>query len=75
MQPNISGKIKISHGEAYLPHDKGGGAAPFNRETLNEPRLPTGGYSRMVASKYISRFLNLIPDASNISSNEPSGKF
>ncbi|XP_075491996.1 protein TIC236, chloroplastic [Primulina tabacum] len=73
MQPNISGNIKISHGEAYLPHDKGGGVAPFNRETLNEPRLPTGGYSRMVASKYISRFLNLIPDASNISSNEPSG--
>ncbi|KZV19901.1 hypothetical protein F511_32243 [Dorcoceras hygrometricum] len=73
MQPNISGKIKISHGEVYLPHDKGGGAAPFNRETLHEPRLPTGGYSRMIASKYISRFLNLIPDASNITSNKPSG--
>ncbi|KAK6119462.1 hypothetical protein DH2020_046790 [Rehmannia glutinosa] len=65
MQPNISGKIKISQGEVYLPHDKGSGAAPFNRDTTNEPRLPAGSYGRMVASKYVSRFLNLIPASSS----------
>ncbi|KAL6501939.1 hypothetical protein OROGR_027072 [Orobanche gracilis] len=65
MQPNISGKIKISHGEAYLPHDKGSGAAPLNRDTTNKPRLPAGSYGRIVASKYVSRFLNLIPGSSN----------
>ncbi|CAA0810610.1 embryo defective 2410 [Striga hermonthica] len=65
MQPNISGKIKVSQGEAYLPHDKGSGAAPFIRDTTNKPSLPAGSYGRMVASKYVSRFLNLIPGASN----------
>ncbi|KAL3844129.1 hypothetical protein ACJIZ3_001532 [Penstemon smallii] len=74
MQPNISGKIKISQGEAYLPHDKGSGAAPFNRDTTNEPKLPVGGYGHMVASKYVSRFLNLIPASSNIPFRQPSGK-
>lgn len=75
MQPNISGKIKISQGEVYLPHDKGSGAAPFNRDTTNEPRLPAGGYGRMVASKYISRFLNLIPTSSNSPFRRSPGKF
>ncbi|KAL3650861.1 hypothetical protein CASFOL_007264 [Castilleja foliolosa] len=65
MQPNISGNIKISQGEAYLPHDKGSGAAPFNRDTGNKPRLAPGGYGRIVASKYVSRFLNLIPASPN----------
>ncbi|KAL9176932.1 hypothetical protein ABFS82_01G026400 [Erythranthe guttata] len=67
MQPNISGKIKVSQGEAYLPHDKGSGAPPFRRNTPNDRGLPTGGYGRMVASKYVSRFLNLIPASSNSS--------
>ncbi|KAL8521965.1 hypothetical protein ACS0TY_012205 [Phlomoides rotata] len=66
MQPNISGKIKISQGEVYLPHDKGSGAAPLNRDAANEPKVPAGAYGRMVASKYVSRFLNLIPSSSNI---------
>ncbi|PIN14213.1 hypothetical protein CDL12_13167 [Handroanthus impetiginosus] len=74
MQPNISGKIKISQGEAYLPHDKGSGAAPFGRDTINEPNPPAGGYGRMVASKYVSRFLNLIPPSSRSPFHQSSGE-
>lgn len=74
MQPNISGKIKLSHGEAYLPHDKGGGAAPINRDASNQSALPSSGYNQVVASKYVSRFLNLKPAASSAPFNQPSGK-
>ncbi|XP_075102117.1 protein TIC236, chloroplastic isoform X1 [Nicotiana tabacum] len=74
LQPNISGKMKLSHGEAYLPHDKGSGTAPFNRETSDQSRLPAGGYNRIVASKYVSRFLSLKPAASSIQFNQSSGK-
>lgn len=75
MQPNISGKIMISRGEAYLPHDKGSGgeAAPFSRDATSGPNIPAGGYGRMVASKYVSRFLNLIPESSSIPYHQPSG--
>ena len=31
LQPNISGNIQLSRGEAYLPHDKGSGAASSNK--------------------------------------------
>ncbi|KAL9679738.1 hypothetical protein QQ045_017604 [Rhodiola kirilowii] len=55
LQPNISGKIKLSHGEAYLPHDKGNGTAAFNRLTSNQLRIPSS-LSRAVASRYVSRF-------------------
>lgn len=75
LQPNISGKMKLSHGEAYLPHDKGSGTAPFNRETSDQSRLPAGGYNRIVASKYVSRFLSLKPAASSIQFNQSSGNF
>ncbi|XP_051136836.1 protein TIC236, chloroplastic [Andrographis paniculata] len=73
MQPNISGKIKISQGEAYLPHDKGSGAVAFNKVRTAEQRLAAGGYGHMVASKYVSRFLNLIPASSNSSFSQSSG--
>ncbi|CAA6666284.1 unnamed protein product [Spirodela intermedia] len=43
LQPNISGKIQLSHGEAYLPHDKRDG-------------FPAGGYSILTASGNVSRF-------------------
>ncbi|KAG6437902.1 hypothetical protein SASPL_102833 [Salvia splendens] len=65
MQPNMSGKIKISQGEVYLPHDKGSGTAPFINDTTNEPRPPACAYCRMVATKYVSRFLNLKPASIN----------
>lgn len=74
LQPNISGKMKLSHGEAYLPHDKGSGTAPFSREASDQSRLPAGGYNRIVASKYVSRFLSLKPAASDIQFNQSSGK-
>ncbi|KAH7574198.1 hypothetical protein JRO89_XS03G0264500 [Xanthoceras sorbifolium] len=64
LQPDISGNIKLSHGEAYLPHDKGSGTAPLNRLESNQSRLPGGGINRAVASRYVSRFFSSEPDAS-----------
>ncbi|GAB4854197.1 hypothetical protein Ancab_022779 [Ancistrocladus abbreviatus] len=72
-QPNISGKIKMSHGEAYLPHDKGSGAAPFNKFASSQSRLSIGGYNRMVAA-YVSRFSSSEPAVSRSSFSQSSGK-
>ncbi|KAK3027022.1 hypothetical protein RJ639_041177 [Escallonia herrerae] len=74
LQPNISGKIKLSHGEAYLPHDKGGGPAPISQNASNQSRVPSGGYNQVVASKYVSRFLNLKPAVSSATFHQSSGK-
>ncbi|CAH9099680.1 unnamed protein product [Cuscuta europaea] len=74
LQPNISGKIKLSQGEAYLPHDKGSGIAPLNRGTSYHTRLPDDAYNRLVVSKYVSRFFNLKPAASNLQLHQSSGK-
>lgn len=60
LQPNISGNIKLSQGEAYLPHDKGGGAAS-NRFPSNQFVVPPGGVSRAFASRYVSRFFSSKP--------------
>lgn len=57
LQPNISGNIKLSQGEAYLPHDRGGAPAS-NRFPLNQSMLPAGGVSQVFASRYLSRFFN-----------------
>ena len=57
LQPNISGNIKLSHGVAYLPHDKGSGSAP-NRLASNQSTLPGGGVNSEVALRYVSRFFN-----------------
>ncbi|KAG9144078.1 hypothetical protein Leryth_013728 [Lithospermum erythrorhizon] len=73
LQPNISGQIKLSRGEAYLPHDKGNGAGPINRAASNQSNA-LGSYNRVVASKYVSRFLNLKPAASSMSFSQPSGE-
>lgn len=73
LQPNISGSIKLSHGEAYLPHDKGSGAAT-NRLASNESRLPGTGVDRVVASRYVSRFFSSQPAASRTKFPQPSGK-
>ncbi|CAH9071974.1 unnamed protein product [Cuscuta epithymum] len=73
LQPNISGKIKLSQGEAYLPHDKGSGTA-LNRGTSYHTRLPDDAYNRLVVSKYVSRFFNLKPAASNLQLHQSSGK-
>lgn len=74
LQPNISGKIKLSDGSAYLPHDKGGGAAPYDRLASNESRLPSGGVNRAVASRYVSRFFSSEPVTSRNKFHQPSVK-
>ncbi|KAF3447215.1 hypothetical protein FNV43_RR12395 [Rhamnella rubrinervis] len=68
LQPNISGNIKLSHGEAYLPHDKGSGAAP-NRMASNQSRIPGGGVIA-VDPRYVSRFLQ--PATSRTRFSQPS---
>ncbi|CAL5429130.1 unnamed protein product [Camellia sinensis] len=74
LQPNISGKIKLSHGEAYLPHDKGSGAAPLNKMVSNQSSFSSGGYNRVVASKYVSRFFTFKPAALTAPFHLPPGK-
>ncbi|XP_027356890.1 uncharacterized protein LOC113866209 [Abrus precatorius] len=50
LQPNISGNIKLSHGEVCLPHDRGGAASNrFHGETF--------------ASKYISPYFSSEPSS------------
>ncbi|KAL5559228.1 hypothetical protein UlMin_035439 [Ulmus minor] len=70
LQPNLSGNIKLSHGEAYLPQDKGSGAAATNRLASNQ----SGDVSvnRAVASRYVSRFFSSRPDASRTQFSQPS---
>ncbi|GAB4854181.1 hypothetical protein Ancab_022766 [Ancistrocladus abbreviatus] len=63
----------MSHGEAYLPHDKGSGAAPFNKFASSQSRLSIGGYNRMVAA-YVSRFSSSEPAVSRSSFSQSSGK-
>ncbi|KAI3848153.1 hypothetical protein MKX03_015643 [Papaver bracteatum] len=74
LQPNICGMVKLSHGETYLPHDKGSGTAAINRLNSNQSSLSTGGQSRMTASGYVSRFFSLEPAASQAKSPPPSGE-
>uniref|UniRef100_F6H3G0 Uncharacterized protein n=1 Tax=Vitis vinifera TaxID=29760 RepID=F6H3G0_VITVI len=71
LQPNISGNIKLSHGEAYLPPDKGTGAAPFNRLASVHP---SGGYNPGTASRYLSWFPSSEPAPSSTKFPQPSGK-
>ena len=56
LQPNISGNIQLSRGEAYLPHDKGSGAASFNKVVSDQFSHPPGSSNQVVASKYASFF-------------------
>jgi len=54
LQPNVSGNIKLSNGEVYLPHDRGG--ASSNRFRSYQSALPGGGIDKSFASKYISQY-------------------
>ncbi|XP_022755267.1 uncharacterized protein LOC111303345 isoform X3 [Durio zibethinus] len=74
LQPNISGNIKLSHGEAYLPHDKGSRAAPFNRMASNQSRLPGAGVNQAVASRYASRFFSSEPASLRTKLPQPSAE-
>ncbi|KAK8683433.1 hypothetical protein V6N13_039494 [Hibiscus sabdariffa] len=46
LQPNISGNIKLSHGEVYLPHDKGSEPVAFSRLASNQSVLPGAGINQ-----------------------------
>ncbi|KAK7311846.1 hypothetical protein RJT34_10254 [Clitoria ternatea] len=59
LQPNISGSIKLSHGEVYLPHNRGGAAS--NRLSSNLSVLPAGGVGETFASRYISEYFGSEP--------------
>ncbi|XP_019414960.1 PREDICTED: uncharacterized protein LOC109326680 isoform X1 [Lupinus angustifolius] len=72
LQPNISGNIKLSHGEAYLPHDKGGGGAS-NRFPSNQSALPAGDVTRAFASRYVSRYFGSEPASSMTKTSQSSG--
>ncbi|KAF9613143.1 hypothetical protein IFM89_005714 [Coptis chinensis] len=74
LQPNISGMIKLSRGEAYLPHDKGNGAAMINRLASNRPNLSAAGYGRMTGPGYVSRFFSSEPATSHAKFPQPSGE-
>ena len=73
LQPNISGNIKLSHGEAYLPHDKGSGAAHFNRLGSSQTQLTSSGISHAVASRYVSRFFSSEPATAWTKFSPPTG--
>ncbi|CAF2280838.1 unnamed protein product [Brassica napus] len=74
LQPTISGNIKLSHGEAYLPHDKGGGAAPLNRLAANQSRIPGASINQAVASRYFARFFGTEPASSRMKFSQTSGE-
>ncbi|KAL9313337.1 hypothetical protein ACSQ67_018789 [Phaseolus vulgaris] len=54
LQPNISGNIKLSRGEVYLPHDRGGSSP--NRFPSYQSALPGGGIDKSFASRYIPQY-------------------
>ncbi|XP_054798744.1 protein TIC236, chloroplastic-like isoform X2 [Prosopis cineraria] len=57
LQPNVSGNIQISHGVVNLPHDRSAVIAS-TRFPSNQSMLPASGISRVVASRYVSRYFN-----------------
>lgn len=73
LQPTISGNIKLSHGEAYLPHDKGGGAAPLNRLAANQYRIPGSAINQAVASRYFTRFFGTERTSSRMKFSQSAG--
>ncbi|EOA26450.1 hypothetical protein CARUB_v10022496mg [Capsella rubella] len=74
LQPTISGNIKLSQGEAYLPHDKGGGAAPLNRLAANQYRIPGAAINQAVSSRYFARFFGTERASSGMNFSQSAGK-
>lgn len=56
LRPDLSGMIRLSHGEAYLPHDKGNGAA-VTRLTSNKSSYLLSGFDQSTTSQDVSRIL------------------
>ncbi|XP_039810202.1 protein SUBSTANDARD STARCH GRAIN 4, chloroplastic-like isoform X2 [Panicum virgatum] len=56
LRPDVSGMIQLSHGEAYLPHDKGNGAAAI-RLASNKSSYLASGFDQSTTSQDVSRIL------------------
>ncbi|ONM29471.1 embryo defective 2410 [Zea mays] len=70
LRPDLSGMIRLSHGEAYLPHDKGNGAA-VTRLTSNKSSYLLSGFDQSTTSQDVSRILgSLSTSAENQSDTE-----
>lgn len=73
LQPNISGMIQLSHGEAYLPHDKGNGAV-VHRLPSNRASFPDASYSRVTDPGHVSHFFGSLATSSDNKWSQPAGK-
>ncbi|KAG8053184.1 hypothetical protein GUJ93_ZPchr0001g29271 [Zizania palustris] len=56
LRPDVSGMIRLSHGEAYLPHDKGNGAVA-TRLASNKSSYVPAGFDQKKISQDVSHFL------------------
>lgn len=54
LQPVISGNVKLSRGEVYLPQD--GGSGDSQALASNQSAVSAGGDSQEFASRYISQY-------------------
>uniref|UniRef100_A0A0E0BY57 Translocation and assembly module TamB C-terminal domain-containing protein n=1 Tax=Oryza meridionalis TaxID=40149 RepID=A0A0E0BY57_9ORYZ len=56
LRPDVSGMIRLSHGEAYLPHDKGNGAVATRLSSNKSSSVPAG-FDQRTVSRDVSHFL------------------
>lgn len=63
LQPIISGMVRLSRGEAYLPHDKGNGPLA-NRLASTKARYASRGYDQMMSSGNVSGFFRSLSTSS-----------
>nr|CAB3471992.1 unnamed protein product [Digitaria exilis] len=56
LRPDVSGMIRLSHGEAYLPHDKGNGPVA-TRLASNKSSYLASGFDQSTTSQDVSRIL------------------
>lgn len=56
LRPDVSGMIRLSHGEAYLPHDKGNGAVATRLSSNKSISVPAG-FDQRTVSRDVSHFL------------------
>lgn len=72
LQPNISGRIKLSHGEAYLPHDKGNDDA-INRLASKRSSFANVGFSKSTNPTHLSRLFGSDSSSSSGRLHQHSG--
>ena len=64
LRPDVSGMIRLSHGEAYLPHDKGNGAVTTRLASNKSSYIPAG-FGQTTTSQDVSRFLGALSTSPN----------